>query len=306
MALIDNTTTWEGKRSMDFYSLAVLTGGSKETFMQLANVKDKILVPSLELGSFLQADGCTVSESGDHTMDDVPVSVCDFALNIPICVKDYEGTFLSEALKPGSGIDTEVPNVLADYILQHILDKTNAEMERLAWVGDTTASPPDLCDGILKGLLADSAVIDVASPTTLTEGNIIAEMTKTLKAIPKVIKNKGKGAVKWYVSINAMAMYELALYAANPAVLVADRDEARFKFAGYDLIVAPGLPDNTMVVTDSNNLIYATDLAVDEKTVTLKQNPIPGKEKIWNFVASFKAGFKHRRGAEIVLYGGTN
>ena len=304
MALIDSSTTWTGKDADGFYSLAVLTGDSKATFRQMANVKSKEKIASLELGSFLQADGCTVSESGDHTIDDVTVEVCDIAFNIPICEKDYENMYLSETKKPGSNVEENFPAGLVDYIKARIADKTNAEIERIAWQGSTTASPPDLCDGILKKLLADTSVVDVASPLTLSESNIVSELTRIVKLIPKVIKNKPKSNTVIYMSVNAAAYFELSMYAATPAIYAYNRDEMALQFAGYKIIVSPGLRDNTIVVTDPMNLIFATDLAADEKTINFKQNPLPGKERNWNFIGYFKMGFQIIKGSEILLYGG--
>lgn len=304
MALVDSSTTWTGKDADGFYSLYVLTGDSKSTFRQMANIKSKEKVASLELGSFLQADSCAVSASGDHTIDDITIEVCDLAFNIELCSKDYENMYLSETMKPGSNTEENFPAGLVDYIKAQVGEKLSAEMERLAWQGSTTASPPDLCDGILKKLLADISVVDVASPLTLSESNIVAELTRIVKVIPKTVKNRGKNGVKIYMSIPAAAYFELAMYASSPAIYAYNRDEMTLRFAGYEIIVSPGLPDNTIVVTDPMNLIYGTDLAADEKEIQFVQNPNPGSQKKYNFIGSFKAGFQIVKGSEIVLYGG--
>jgi hypothetical protein len=305
MALTDSSTTWTGIEADGFYSLYVLTGDSKSTFRQIANIKDKQKLASLEVGSFLQADSCAVSESGNHTIDDITLTVCDLAFNIPICSKDYEGMYLSETMKPGSNAEENFPAGLVDYIKTQIGEHLSEDIEYLTWQGSTTASPPDLCDGILKKLLADSSVVDVSSPTTLTDSNIVAEMTKTIKAIPKIIKNRGKKNLRFYMSVPASALFELAMYASSPAIYAYNRDEMTLRFAGYEIIVASGLPDNTFVVCDPNNLVFGTDLAADEKEIFFKQNPTPGSENKYNFIGRFKIGFQNVNGAEITLYGGT-
>jgi len=305
LALIDNTTAWTGKDADGFYSLAVLTGNSKATFRQMANVRDKEKIASLELGSFLQPDGCSVAESGNHTLDDITVSVCLVAFNIPMCTKDYNGMFLSETMKPGSNTEENFPNGLVDYMKFKIEENLNAEVERLTWKGSTTASPPDLCDGILKKLLADTDVVDVASPLTLSETNVISELIRIVKLIPKTILNKPKNTVKIYISTLAARYYELANYAATPALYAYDSALIKLQFAGYELIESPGLPNSTIVITDPMNLIFATDLAVDEHELSFKQNPTPGSEQKYNFIGRFKMGFAHIKGSEILLYGGT-
>ena len=307
MALNDLSTTWTGIDADGFYSLAVLTGDSKQYFRQMANVKHKKKVASLQLsGSILQAgDGCTISESGDHTIDDVTVEVCDFAINLPLCTADYEDMYLSETLKPGSNVEQNFPAGLVDYIKNQIQEEVNADVEYITWQGDTAASPPDLCDGILKKLLADVSVVDVASPLTLSESNIVSELTRIVKLIPKIVRSKKqKNKIKIFMSVNAGTYLELGLYAATPAIYAYNRDEMKLQFAGYECIVSPGLPNSTIVVCDPDNLIFATDLAADEKTLEFKQNPLPGKERQYNFIGYFKMGFQIVRGSEILLYGG--
>jgi hypothetical protein len=304
MALSDLSTAWTGKDADGFYSLYVLTGDSKSTFRQMANVKTKQKVASLEISSFLQSDSCAVSESGNHTISDVTVTVCDLAFNIPVCAYDYENMYLSETMKPGANTEENFPAGLVDYIKYKIGLNLNAEIERLAWKGSTTASPPDLCDGILKKLLADGTVSKIASPLTLSDSNILTELIRIIKIVPKVIKNRGKDAVKIYMSIQAASFFEMALYAATPAIYAYNRDEMKLMFMGYEIIVAPGLYDSTIVVCDPNNLIAATDLATDEKEIFFKQNPTPGSENKYNFIGRFKMGFQIVSGSEIVLYGG--
>jgi len=307
MALNDLSTTWTGIDADGFYSLAVLTGDSKQYFRQMANVKHKKKIASLELsGSILQSgDGCTISESGDHTIDDVTVEVCDFAINLPICAADYEDMYLSETLKPGSNVEGNFPNGLVDYIKNRIMEETNADVEYITWQGSTTASPPDLCDGILKKLLNDVSVVDVASPLTLSDSNILDELKRIVKLVPKIIRSKKqKNKIKIFMSVNAGTYFEIAMTAATPAIYAFNRDEMKLQYLGYEIIVSPGMPDSTIVVCDPDNLIFATDLAADEKTLEFKQNPIPGKERQYNFIGYFKMGFQIVKGSEILLYGG--
>lgn len=303
MALIDNTTTYTGKEADGFYSLALLTGDSKSKIRQIPGVKDKIKINSLELGSFLQADSCTVAESGDHTIDDVTLTVCDIAFNIPLCYKDYETMYLSEMMKPGANTEENFPNGLVDYIFGQVADHISKETEEIMWTGDTAGSPASLCDGFIKLLAADPTVVQLASPLTLSASNIVTELTRVVNAIPNTVKNKGKGTVKIFLSISAAHFYEQALVAASPALYAYNNANLTLSFMGYELVIAPGMPADTMVVTDPMNLCYGTDLASDEKQIELMKNPNPGQQKQANVVGSFKIGFQFIKGAEIVLYG---
>lgn len=303
MALIDSSITYNGKNADGFYSTALLTGNTKSLIRAVPNVKSKVNLGSLDLGDILQADSCSVSESGDYTLDQKTLEVCDIAINIPLCEKDYEGIYLSESLRPGSNVEQNFPNGMVDYLFNLVAEKISEQTEALLWSGSTTNSPPDLCDGFIKKFLADSAVVDVASPTTLTDSNIVSEMKKATKAIPTTLKNKGKNAVKIFMSIEAFDLYEDALIAANPALYAYDTTTIARRFKGYEIIVSPGMPTNTMVIADPMNLWYGFDLLSDEKEISFVKNPLPGQQKKSNIVGSFKWGVQYGVGSEVVLYG---
>lgn len=303
MALIDSSITYNGKNADGFYSTALLTGNTKSLIRAVPNVKSKINLASLDLGDILQADSCSVSESGDYTLDQKTLEVCDFAFNIPLCEKDYEGLYLSELMRPGSNVEQNFPNGMVDYLFNLVAEKISEQTEALLWSGSTTASPPDLCDGFIKKFIADSAVVDVASPTTLSASNIITELTKVVNAIPNTVKNKGKNAVKIFISISAASFYEQALVSASPALYAYNNANLALTFMGYELIVSAGMPTNTMVAADPMNLWYGFDLLSDEKEISFIKNPNPGQQKKSNIVGSFKWGVQYGVGSEVVLYG---
>lgn len=302
--LIDNSITYSGKDAEGFYTTALLTGDTKSIIRAVPNVKDKINMASLNLGNILQADGCDVPESGDYTLDQKTLQVCDFAFNIPLCEKDYEPLYLSEQLRPGSNVEQNYPNGFVDFLFELVANKISEQTEALIWTGDTENN--SLCDGFIKKFINDVSIIDVASPTTLTQQNIIGEMTKVVNAIPTTVKNKGKQAVKIFVSINAAHLYELSLVTTSPALYAYNNADLNLTFMGYELIVSPGMPSNTMVACDPMNLWYGFDLLADEKEISFMKNPNPGKTKQSNIVGSFKWGVEYGVGSEIVLYGTGN
>lgn len=301
--LVDNSVTYTGKDAEGFYSTALLTGNTIDAIRNIPNVKSKIKLGSLNLGNILQPDSCSVDESGTYTLGQKTLEVCDFAFNVPMCEKDFEGNYLSEGLKPGSNVDQNFPATFVDYLFDLVAQVISKELEALIWSGDVAGSPASLCDGFIKKFLADATVIDVATPTTLTAGNIVAELLTITQAIPLTLKNKGKEAVKMFMSIEAFDLYEDALIAANPALYAYDTTTIKKQFKGYEIIVSAGMPTNTIVVADPMNLWYGFDLMDDQKQIEFVKNPLAGQGKKSNIVGSLKWGVQFGVGAEIVLYG---
>lgn len=298
--LVDNSTTYTGKDAEGFYSTLLLTGDSRKSFRLMPNVKDKAKIASLDMGDFFQADACELTESGSYTLDDKTIEVCDLGFKIPFCAKDWEQNYLSETLKPGSNAEENFPNGVIDYIFNQIALKGSALLERLTFQGSTTASPPDLCDGLQKQWLADSAVIDVAVDGTKinAKATVLGELERMYLAIPETLD---KSKLMWGVTQVTYDAFKLALLATNPALVMANGGDIAVSYLGIPLTVCRGLSTTKSFIADPNNLIYATDLLSDEDYITFEAKPNTSKKKYYA-MGSLKFGVSYEKGAEIVYY----
>lgn len=299
MALVDNTT-YTGKDLEGFYSVALLQGNTKSLVSLVPNVKSKVKIGSLNLGNILQADSCSVSESGTYTLEQKTLEVCDFAVNIPLCAKDYEANYLSEQLRAGSNVPENFPDSFMGYLMKLVAERINYQTEQMFWNGDTVNSPP-LCSGLIEEFLADSAVIDCSAPTILTNSNIDDELIKVVNALPDTMRDKSR--TKIFISINAQALYEQFLVINTPALYAYNNADFALKFMGYDLIVSPGMPDNTMVACDPKNLWYGCDVKDEENEVRFIDDMKITGQKTARLITTFKWGVSYGNGEEIVLYG---
>jgi hypothetical protein len=300
MALVDNTT-YTGKDLDGFYSVALLTGNTKSLVRQVPNVKYKVKLASLNLGDILQSDSCDVPESGTYTLEQKTLEVCDFAINIPFCAKDYEVNYLSEQLRAGSNVPENFPEGFMGYMMKLIADKISEQTEELFWAGNTAGSPATLCDGLIKKFLADSAVIDCSSPATLSASNIVAELTEVVTAIPVTVRDKSK--IKIFISPAAKQFYEFSLLATHPAIYASNNIDLSAKFMGYELVVSNGMPTNTMVAADPMNLWFGCDVVNEENSLTFIDDRNITGQKTARLVTSFKFGVQYGNGSEVVLYG---
>jgi hypothetical protein len=73
-------------------------------------------------------------------------------------------------------------------------------------------------------------------------------------------------------------------------------------YLGIKVVVCPGMPDDTMVLTLRDNLIYAFDAEGDSKALKAVNLSDTVAEPYLRTRANMKVGFVHVNGAEIVLY----
>ena len=300
MALIDNTT-YLGKEAVGFYSDALLTGDTRKLFRKELKVKSKVLLSSLNMGSFLQEDACALAESGNYTLAQKTLEVCPIGFKIPFCTLDWERNYLSEELAAGANNDPNFPKSAIDYIFMKVQEGISNQIEDLTFQGDTDASPADLCDGLEKQLLADGTVIDVAaaSPGAWADSStVVAELTRVYNAIPKTVRRGGKAVMM--VNIPTAAAYQLALSNSNSALVGLNQGDYSLKFIGIPMVVCPGLGDDKVICCDPQNLVWATDMEDDEMSIQFVQDPINPKTSY--AIGSFKFAVTHLVGKEIVYY----
>lgn len=298
-ALVDNSIAYTGKDAEGFYSTALLTGNSKSLIRAIPNVKDKVKLASLDMGDFLQADDCEIDASGDYTLDQKTLTVCDIAFKVRFCGKDWESNYLSALLKPGSNVEENYPNGVIDYIFEQMALKISELLEALIFKGDTAGSPPSLCDGFQKKWLADATVVDVAVDGVKIEGSttVIGELIRMFSAIPETLD---KSKLLWGINQATADAYMLALVAANPALVGYNQGDYSLKFMGMNLTVCKGLGQYKSFIADPMNLWYGFDLLNEENSIEMITDPL--NKKVNYAVGSFKWGVEYGVGSEIVYY----
>jgi hypothetical protein len=254
---------------------------------------------SLDLTDPLQAEGCDFDASGTLTLAQKTLTVCPLKVNLEICTVPFESNYLGETLRAGSN-SPELPATVEQYTTQLIMENISAQLESLIWSGDTGASPAGLCDGFLTLFDADEAIVTVDNDT-LSSSNIIAEMALVYNAIPAtVFKKKTKGTLRWFISVAAEKFFKQAIAAASAETYYVKDTE--LVYLGIPLVVSEGMPDNIMVVADSENLWYGTDLISDfEDIKIINMYPTTGAKNI-RFVAAMKFGVQYGVSEEIVYY----
>lgn len=295
-----DNTTYAGKDTLGFYSTALLTGDSKSKVRLVPNVKSKVKLASLDLSGILQASDCSWSDSGTAALSQKTLEVCPIKINLEFCEHDFETNYLSEQLRAGSNIG-QIPASFQDYILAQVAVNVSADLEKLFWQGDTGASPADLCDGLLVQLEADSTVLTVGVVSGgLTADNIIEEIGKVYDAIPCTISESGKVVI--FVGCDAIKLYRIALASANSLFTSFNAGNLDLNYLGIPLVPANGLPADTMVACDPNNLWYGTDLMSDPEDIMLISMKSTTGVPTVRFVAEFKFGTNFGVGPEIVVY----
>ena len=301
MALTDNTTFY-GKDAEGFFKKVLTTGVAKNELSLIPNVKSKIKLAYSDLGNILQADDCSFSATGEGTLNQKTMEVCDLKVNLEYCATTFEANYLSLQLKAGSNNDEVMPASYADFVVNYVAEKVSSDLEKVMFQGNTaTASYPySLCDGLNKLLLADSDVVDVSATASLTSANVVTELNRVLDAVPAEVRQEAN--FKIFVSQQIAFAYKQAQAVTQGGLfLVGDKE---LNYLGYRLIPTSGLSAKQMIAFNSDKVFFLTDLTSDwDEIIMIPQRNISGA-RTERFATALKFGVNYLYGNEIVFYSG--
>lgn len=300
MALVDNTTFY-GTDAEGFFKKVLTTGVAKNELSLIPNVKSKIKLAYSDLGNILQADDCSFSATGEGTLNQKTMEVCDLKVNLEYCATTFEANYLSAQLRAGSNNEEAVPASYAEFVVDYVAEKVASDLEITMFKGDTGTSsyPLSLCDGLVKQLLADSDVIDVsATASAISSTNVVGELNRLLEAVPSEVRNQPN--FKIFVSQEIAFTYKQTQAATQGGLfLVGDKE---LNYLGYRLIPTSGLTAKQMIAFNSDKVFFLTDLTSDwDEILIIPQRNISGA-RTERFATSLKFGVNYLYGNEIVLY----
>ena len=300
MALTDNTTFY-GKDAEGFFKKVLTTGIAKSELSLIPNVKSKLKLAYSDLGNILQAEDCSFSNTGEGTLNQKTMEVCDLKVNLEYCATTFEANYLSMQLKAGSNNDEVMPASYAEFVVDYVAEKVSSDLETTMFKGDTGTSsyPLSLCDGLVKLLTADSDVIDVsATASTMSSTIVIGELDRVLEAVPAEVRQQTN--FKIFVSQEIAFAYKQAQAATTGGLfMIGDKE---LNYLGFKLIPTSGLDANQMIAANMDKVFFLTDLTSDwDEIIIIPQRNISGARSE-RFATSLKFGVNYLYGTEIVLY----
>ena len=283
----------------EFYSKAYLQSEDiASNFRSLPGIKSKTKLANVTFGNILQASTCNFSAPND-SLDAVDIDVCPLSAMAQLCQFDLEQSFLALQMAKGSNGDFTVASFMSYYWNEMALT-IGQDIELLRWQGDTESEDDllSLCNGYLKGLCGDVAVNGLYAGAIDTS-NVLDQLSAVLALAPSTISRR-KTELRFYVSTNVANAYELVAAQGNTLTYVTT--PLGLTFLGINVVVCEGMPDNTILLTLRNNLIYAFDAEGDDKALKAVNLSDSVAEPYLRTRANMKVGFHYVNPAEIVLY----
>lgn len=261
-------------------------------------IKKSAYLNYLELNGVLQ-DG---SSCGHNPLDEITLSqrTIDVAIlkeDGEICPETLIGKY-AEYLVRVAATENDLP--FEQYIVDTLVGAINKKIEKLIWLGDTTATTnPDIkwINGFIKQMSGDSSVVPVsiASGTSAYNGIKAVYMAMTEETL-------SRGGVI-FVSPAIYRLFLQGLVSLNYFHYAGPQDAAPEEviLPGTDVkeVKTPGLAgDLNIVGTFADNLVYGTDGENDNEAVDIWWSQ---DDRVFKYQVKWATGVAYKFPAQIVL-----
>jgi hypothetical protein len=303
---VDSTALLQANPT-EFYARLFGMESASNNYRVIPNVKNATKVANVLFDQVTQAGACDFSAT-NSTVSAITVDVCGLMINTSLCQYELESAWLADSMTPGSNSDITggIANFMS-YFWEQFANKAHEELAVLMWQGDTagatgtyldgaTGTYLDECDGWLKRICGLSPIR--ATQTTVTTGNVIAEMGECLQLLPNEVN---RAQVEFKVSQNIADVYRIATATTNTITNVTE--ELALTYLGIPIKVEYGLPDNTMLLGDKNNFLFVTDLEGDVDSLEVVDFSKTTLDRRVGARADYKVGFYIVNDTQIVFYG---
>lgn len=252
----------------------------------------------------------TSADSTTNTVGAITITPKEFMTYAEFDPQAFETHFSSELLQ-NRIIGREIP--FNQWILNYHLQLVKKQMERGVHIGSTTYTAAagtagngqvKFFDGFLKRALGGgSGVLQVASPSAITSGNILAKMDAAIGTMVVDVLNNYENLV-FSMGIADWQLYESATTALGWKGNDVSKSAVR-TYRGYQIKVLGGIPKNTFyfgVAQGSMNDNLIIGLNAIEDTDYLQFDRKQANSDLWFIKGIFKMDTAIQNPTELVVH----
>ena len=310
------TTSYAGEFAGTYIAAALLSASTIDDggLTIKANIAFKEVIKQLATSALVTAAGCDFDPTSSITLTERILQPSELQVNLQLCKYDFVNDW--EAQSMGYGLGQTLPPKFSDFLIAHVAAEVAQNTEFCIWQGDTAAATNNSFDGFEKLIAASAAAGDIPAAQQvaavgggLNAGNIIAEMSKVVDAIPAALY--GKEDAFLYVGSQAAKLYVQALGGFAASGLGANGVNAQgtqwwnngsLTISGVKIFVCPGMSANKMFAAQRSNLYFGTGLLNSTQEVkVLDMSDLDGSNNV-RMILRFTSAVQFGVAADLVEY----
>ena len=307
-----NGLTYTPRENMEWFTRALFGGRLIQGgyIGALTGIKGDEMLSQIDLqNKILQADGkdCAWTPNQIIKLSEKLAKIKTYKINLEQCIDDLEDKRTAWQLSPGAKNES-LPDDLEEATLALIAIGLSNEIEELIVAGDESKDPNEI-DGFQTQLLkANSGAIKLAG-ATLTKSNVLEAFEEAYDNVPEdVLQAEDAGRLYALVNYKTRRLLRNALAKASNQVLYpdwtlddSDKKNPKFFYGAMEIVPAKGMDKDTIIIYDSNNALFLTDMLNDLEDIRLGNMPAP-KDSIIFIDGRLRLGFVIPFPDEVVIW----
>lgn len=273
---VNPATTYAGEQALPYVTAAVKSNDTvaKGYVRIMDGLTSKAVISSLVTSDPIVAASCSFSDGGTTTLGERVLTVTDLKVNREVCRKSVYPTWVGKNMTQNG----DLPNNFSDFLIEVVAGQASAQIENGIWVADSGSifGAGFLSnDGVFDQLgLNASACADFTQVTMAGVGTAISasNIDDCLKAVyDSVVANhpglEFKEGFGFYMNNKTYSFYSQFLAGTasgqgiNMVGLTLNPDG--LTYLGHPIYRCPGMPDDAIVATYKDNLVFGTNLGTD-------------------------------------------
>ena len=273
ITVTDNT--YAGKLALPYVTAAVKSPDTvaKGYVRQIDGLNRKAVISNLGINDPIVSAACSFSSGNDTSLTEQVLTLTDLKVNEEICRGTVFPTWIGENMDRNGNL----PGTFEDFLLASVAGKAGAQLENGLWVADAGSifgagflSNDGVFDqsGLNASACADFTQSTLNSGAATTNANIDDALATVFNAV--VGSHTGlldKAGFGFYMNNKMYGFYGQFLTASGSGQGInmrgSDQGIDGLTYLGYPIYRCPGMPDDAIVATYKENMVFGTNLATD-------------------------------------------
>jgi hypothetical protein len=288
--------SYAGKYAGEYLRAAFLANESLQHVTVKENIPYKAVVKRLTNDITFAAPTCDFTPTGTVTINERYLTLEKFQVQENICLNSFLNDWSADSYQNG-----KIEPALMENLMANMLEGIAAKNEQVLWTG-ANANVGEY-DGLLTliGNDADGDVNFVASPVAIDPSNVVAKLQLLIAQLPQAVKRSTEKPLI-YFSPDVFESYMYAQISNGNGWYPTAGPVVGATFMGlYNIVVCPGLPVNTMLMSRKSNFWFGTNLVSDWNEVKVVDMTQWAEDNV-RFSAKFFGGAQYGIGSEIAAY----
>jgi hypothetical protein len=311
------TSTYAGEAASGYIAAALLSARTLDNQLVTIkpNVKFKEVIQKVDLDGIVQDASCDFVTSGSTSITEQILTPKELQVNLSLCKQEFVDSW--NALQLGFSAFDEIPRDFNDFLVSYVGGKVAEKTEQDIWSGETanngefggfepilSASAATLLTSAVQPARTDGDGAIISG--SVTSANVLAKLSAVYDTIPSAVY--GKEDLVIYVGSKIARAYQSALsgnstLSNNSYNNQLNVGEKPSNFQGVEIVMCPGMSDDTIVAAQKSNLFFGTGLLSDHNEVrVLDMANLDGSQN-YRVIMRYTAGTQIGIAQDIVYYG---